>query len=668
MRRYFSGLLLLLVSLNTTADEPAVTVETDVFKMSLEDLMQMTVTSVTRREDRFFDSAAAIYVITQEDIRRSGMTTLSDLLRMVPGMEVARFNSNIWAVTSRGFNSYFARKLLVLIDGRSVYTPLFSGVYWDVQDLMLEDVERIEVIRGPGGALWGANAMNGVINVITKSAADTRGGLFVGQGGTIEEINSGLRYGARLGDVDVRGYVKFSSFDSFRTAVGGAGFDDWHTLRGGFRLDWQRSERDRLTVQADTYGGERGVANAGYISFDPLVRHRGWDEEEVSGGNLLARWERDSGGEPRWTLEFYCDRAKRDADSLGQRIDTLDLEFDYFFPRRGRHRITMGGGQRVVSDDLRGSLINMTYPPHQTSYLTNAFAQDEITVSDRVRFTLGSKFEWSSYTGFEILPNARVRFRVDERQVVWGAVSRAVATRSRLDRDMRINRFIFEQPDGSLILGSLFGNRDMESEDLLAVEIGYRSQATSRCFLDLTAFYFRYDNITSQESEAPFFENAFPPPHLTIPVRYDDKLDARSHGLEAAVRWQVRDHWGIHGTLSWLELDLVPEASSNDRQTEDRMEGSSPSFQFSIRSELDVGRRFEIDHALYYVDRLDTGGVPSHLRADMRVGFRLSADLELSVVGQNLLEGDHRELGATVNGNLPSHIPRSFISRLTVKF
>ncbi|MCP4659915.1 MAG: TonB-dependent receptor [bacterium] len=668
MRRLLLCLLLLLISVNTTAGEPAAPVETDVFKMSLEDLMQMTVTSVTRREDRFFDSAAAVYVITQEDIRRSGMTTLPELLRMVPGMEVARFNSNIWTITSRGFNSYFARKLLVLIDGRSVYTPLFAGVYWDVQDLMLEDVERIEVIRGPGGTLWGANAMNGVINVITKSAADTRGWLVVGQAGTIEKLDAGLRYGARLGEVDLRGYAKFSSFDSFQPAAGGAGFDDWHTLRGGFRLDWQRSERDRLTVQADVYGGERGVANAGYVSFDPLVRHSGWDVDEVSGGNLLARWERGSGDETRWALVFYCDRARRDEDALGQRIDTLDLELDYFFPRRGRHRVTVGGGQRVVSDDLRPSLTNMTYPLSQTSYLTSAFAQDEITVSDRVRFTLGSKFEWSSYTGFEILPNARVLFKVDERRVVWGAISRAVSTPSRLDRDVRINRFVFEQPDGSVILGALFGNRDIESEELLAVEIGYRSQATARLFLDLTAFHFRYDNITSQESEAPFFETAFPPPHLTLPMRYDDKLDARSSGIEAAVRWQVRDHWRIHGSLSWLELDLVPEASSNDQRTEGRAEGNSPGFQFSIRSQLDVGRRFEIDHALYYVDRLDTGGVPSHLRADMRVGFRLGANLDLSLVGRNLLEGDHRELGETVNANLPFHIPRSFMSRLTLRF
>ncbi len=668
MRRFLLCLLLPLVSLSATASKPAAPAETDVFKMSLEDLMQMTVTSVTRREDPFFDSAAAIYVITQEDIRRSGMSTLPELLRMVPGMEVARFNSNIWAVTSRGFNSYFARKLLVLIDGRSVYTPLFSGVYWDVQDLMLEDVERIEVIRGPGGTLWGANAMNGVINIITKSAADTPGGLFAAQGGTIEKLDGGLRYGVRLGEVDLRGYAKFSSFDSFRAAAGGTGIDDWHTLRGGFRLDWQRSERDRLTVQADVYGGERGVANAGYVSFDPPVRHRGWDEDEVSGGNLLARWERGSGDDTRWTLKFYCDRARRDEDALGQRIDTFDFELDYFFPRRGRHRITVGGGQRVVSDDLRVSLINMTYPLSQTSYLTSAYAQDEITVSERVRFTLGSKLEWSSYTGFEILPNARVLFKVDERRVVWGAISRAASTRSRLDRDMRINRFIFEQPDGSLVLGALFGSRDIESEELLAVEIGYRSQVTSRLFLDLTTFHFHYDNITSQESEAPFFETAFPPPHLTLPMRYDDKLDARSCGFEAAVRWQVRDHWRIHGTLSWLELDVIPGPSSNDQRTEGRTEGNSPGFQFSIRSQLDVGRRFEIDHALYYVDRLDTGGVPSHLRADMRVGFRLGEDLELSFVGRNLLESDHRELGDTVNGNQPFHIPRSFMSRLTVRF
>jgi len=403
----------------------------DLTELTLEQLMTVEITSASKKEEPLWDSAAAVFVITGEDIRRAGMKSIPEALRLAPGVQVAQFGANRWAISARGFNATFSNKLLVLIDGRTVYTPLFAGVFWDAQDTLLEDIERIEVIRGPGGTLWGANAVNGVINIITKQAKATQGGYVEVGGGTEERGFVGTRYGGRIGsDLFYRGYFKYANHDNLVTATGHEGIDDWRTYRGGFRLDWEPSTRDTVTVQGDLYKGDFGQTLPIPSLLPPFSATRE-SRDDFAGGNVLSRWRHRMADRRETSVQFYYDRTHRDELLFHETRDTVDLEFQHRFPLGARHDLIWGVDTRVTIDALNkiNSPTLVFEPRRRTDHLVSGFIQDQIAlIHDRLMLTLGSKFEHNSFSGFEAQPNARLVYSPNAWNRVWTAVSRAVRT------------------------------------------------------------------------------------------------------------------------------------------------------------------------------------------------------------------------------------------------
>ncbi len=643
----------------------------DLTELGLEELMNIEVTSVSKREQRLSEAAAAIYVITQEDIHRSGATSIAEALRLAPGLNVARIDSNKWAISSRGFNDFFANKLLVLMDGRSVYTPLFSGVFWDVQDTLLEDVDRIEVIRGPAGTLWGANAVNGVINIITKRAEDTQGGLVSAGGGNEERGFGDIRYGGKLGDnAYYRAYAKYFNRDDFVDASGNKGADGWQVGRGGFRFDWNLAASDSLTVQGDYYDGEVG-ANITTTSLSPPFARPVIGDFPISGGNILGRWKRSLSSTSGLLLQLYYDRTERKSPVHREARDTVDLEFQHTFVLGRRHEIVWGLGYRFTSDQIDPSPTVSFTPSSRGDNLFSAFVQDEITlVEKRLRLTLGSKFEHNDYTGFEAQPNARLLWTPDERHSIWAAISRAVRTPARFEHTVRANLTVFPGPSPvcpvPLCETSLFGDERFKSEELLAYELGYRAQLTQWLSLDIATFYNVYSNLRTIEPTAPFFEGSPFPPHLVLALRPENRLDGETYGVEIASTLNVTDHWKLNLGYTFLKIRLDRDASSLDSAAENP-EGESPRNQFHVRSYVDLPYNVRFDTAVYYVDSLPQRNVPSYIRVDARLGWYPVKGLEVSVAAQNLFDDRHPEFGP---GFLvtPTQIERSVYGKVTWRF
>jgi iron complex outermembrane receptor protein len=652
----------LSIAAGARADEGEQAPETpkaDLTELSLQDLMNIEVTSASKKAEKLSETAAAVFVITQEDIRRSGVTTIPEALRMVPGVQVARLNASSWAISARGFNDQFAQKLLVLIDGRSVYTPLFSGVYWDLQDTFLDDIDRIEVIRGPGGALWGANAVNGVINIITKRAEDTQGSLLTTGMGTEEKGFAALRHGGLLGESGhYRVYAKWFDRDG--------GPDSWDTTRAGLRADWALGDRDILTAQGDWYDGDRAGRSTIPTLTPPFSETLGM-ESRVSGGNVLLRWERQLSDDSDLHLQLYYDRTEHGEGSGIQR-DTFDLDFQHRFPLGERHEVLWGLGYRSSADDIPGSATFSVDPGSRHDELLSAFVQDQIALQqDRLQLTVGSKFERNDYTGFEVQPSARLSWRPSGHETAWAAVSRAVRTPSRMEHDGRVNVAALEMPGAGVTLVSLFANRDMESEDLLAYELGYRTQASDELFLDIAGFYNCYDDLWTLEPGEPFVELSPSPPHLVLPSFADNKMSGETYGVELAAQWQATDRWRLDAAYSFLRMDLHLDADSGDTMLS-QAEGKSPRHQFSLRSAVDLRENLELDWWLRYVDGLPSLGVGSYVDLDVRLGWQPREDLELSIVGQNLFESGDPQFGPSFVGNTATSVERGVYAKATWHF
>lgn len=645
-------------------------------ELELETLMNLEVTSVSKKAERLSQASAAVFVITQEDIRRSGATSIPELLRMVPGVQVARIDANKWAISARGFNGRFANKLLVLIDGRSVYTPLFSGVYWDVQDLMLEDIERIEVIRGPGATLWGANAVNGVINIITKSAWDSRGGIVTGGVGTEERAFGSMRYGGRIGqDTAFRAYAKYFSRDDTVDAEGRGVGDDWDVLRAGFRLDSDLSLTDMITLQGDVYTGKAGVSyNLG--TFTPPFFRVVKDKTDISGGNIVVRWKRVFSETSDLVLQTYYDRTER-SDVIGGEVrDTIDLDFQHRFGLGEAHTVIWGVGYRYTRDRIRSSFEFSFEPSKRSDDLLSAFIQDDfVLVKDRLRLTLGAKFEHNDYTGFEVQPNARISWTPDERHALWASVSRAVRTPSRADRHVQVLRQV--DPPGSLFPGSpptavfLLGSDDMDSEKLMAFELGYRAMISERLSFDAAAFYNKYDSLRSGEMGMPALRFT-PAVHFVLPVSADNTAFGETYGVEVAADWKMLDWWRLQAAYSYLQMQLHLDRGSTDVFTAG-IEGESPHHQFSLRSSMDITRNLEFNTHLRYADRLHRDEparehVKSYVELDAVLSWKPRKDLTVTVAGMNLLDNQHPEFIPEFVGLVPSEVKRSVYGKLTWRF
>lgn len=636
----------------------------DFTQLTLEELANFPVTSVSKTEENLSRAAAAIHVITQEDIRRSGVTSIPEALRLAPGIQVARVDAHTWGITARGFNDVFANKLLVLQDGRSIYTPLFSGVYWDVQDTLLDDIDRIEVIRGPGATLWGANAVNGVINIITKSAKSTQGLLVTGGSGTEEHLLGGARYGGKIGEhAHFRVYGKYFTRDDSASSQGGDANDHWQMSRGGFRVDWDPAELNHLTFQGDIYDGTVKQSNLRLSPtppFTPFVDTRGHDD--VSGGNLLGRWTHAFGDEAEFMFQAWYDRMYRQSDVFEETRNTWDMEAQQRFGLWGRHDVIVGLGYRLMEDETRGSFDVSLDPAERTTDVLSAFVQDKITlVRDRLWFTAGSKFEHNDYTGFEVQPSGRLSWAPHEHHTLWASVARAVRTPSRAESDVRLNQGPVLPPG---IVTSLFGTPDYGSEELVAYELGYRVQPEERISLDLALFFNDYDKLRSIEFAG--FRPAPAPPHLRFEA--DNRLKGETYGGELAVNYQAARWWRLRLAYSYLQIELETKDNSTDTTSVTDIEGSSPENQVSLISSFELPDNFTLDLWARYVDRLPARDVGRYFTFDARLAWRPMPNLELSVVGQNLWDPRHSEFRSALVPVERTEVERSVYAKVTWHF
>ncbi len=639
--------------------------------LSLEELMKVEVTSVSKQAQPLFQAAAAIFVITQEDIRRSGVTTIPEALRMAPGIQVARLNTHRWAVSSRGFNGEFANKLLVLIDGRTVYSPLFSGVFWDAQDTVLEDIDRIEVIRGPGASLWGANAVNGVINIITKKAKETQGLLAVMGGGTDERAFTTLRYGAAVGEhTHARLYGKFSERDDFVRSDGTPGGDDWRNGRGGFRLDHDLSSQDSFTVQGDYYRGTEEIEFAEPLLTPPYGRFIR-DKRSYSGGNVLSRWKHTFSDTSSFLVQAYYDRTERDSDLFNERRDTFDIDLQHSFAWGQTHRLIWGLGYRVTSDHIASSTTIRTTPSSRALNLFNGFVQDEFTlIPNTLAVTAGTKVEHNDFTGWVVQPSGRLRWTPTQTLMFWGGISHAIRTPSRTEEDSVLDQRALPPnalfPGSPVALTSFGGQRGFRNESLVAYEIGTRYQPMEVWSIDIAAFYNRYDRLRSIEPGVPSLATSPLPPHLVVPFVAHNKLAAETYGVEVSSEWRPIDWWQLRATYSYLRIQMITGLSLDPIGK--NATGESPQHQASIRSLMQLPRNIEFDMWGRFVDQLPALNIPAYVSLDIRLGWKPINNLDISLVGQNLLESRRPEFSSSLVAQSATEIQRGAYVKLTYRY
>jgi iron complex outermembrane receptor protein len=612
--------------------------------LSIEDLMNVHVTSATKEDQTLSQVAEAIFVIGQEDIRRSGATNIPDLLRMVPGLDVAQINANTWAISARGFNSQFANKLLVLVDGRAVYTPLLGGVDWDTVDVTLEDIDRIEVIRGPGGTVWGNNAVNGVINIITKKAQDTQGATVTGGGGTIGQGFGTAQYGGSIKEgTAYRVFTNYLTHDPFPAIGGGSGGDGWHLLHGGFRVDSDLSGTDTLTLQGDLYAGDEGESIVHSILSPPEnlneFRHTG-----LSGGNVLGRWNRKFSTQSDLTVQFYFDRYMRTGPESRELRNTVDFDLRHHVVLSPRHDLTWGLGYRYSADQTVGTIDQAFVPADRSGQLWNFFLEDQITLQpDVLHLYLGTKLENNYFTGFVLEPSIRLAWSVSKRQTLWASISDADRAPSR--HDLNLVATLAALPGPSEVV--LLGNPKLQSEGVVAYELGYRTEINNRISIDLATFVNSYRNLESQEPLPSYFEPDTSPPLLVLPKSFANNIHGTTAGAEASVQWKVTNWWTLSPGYSFLEMDLHTNLDSLDTTTVPDTQGSNPGHQAQLRSHLKLPHGLEWDSSAYFVGALPAQLVPSYTRLDSMLTWKLSERGQLSIVGQNLLADRHVEADDT---------------------
>ncbi|HTA51247.1 MAG TPA: TonB-dependent receptor [Candidatus Acidoferrum sp.] len=641
----------------------------DLTQESLKDLMNIEVTSVSQKAEKLSRTASAVFVITPEDIRRSGSTNLPDLLRMVPGVDVAQIDSNTWAISVRGLNQRFSNELLVLVDGRSVYTTEFGGVYWDTLDLPLEDIERIEVIRGPGGSAWGANAVNGVINIITRKTSDTLGALVVSGGGNVQEGFGTLQYGGNAGSsITYRAYAKYFNDDHYPDPMNQDGADGWRSLRGGFRIDAAPTAKDSLTFQGDIYTDREGTP-----AFDfPSITSPGLMPVNVtanlSGGFLEGAWNHTFSAQSITTLQVSYDRSER-GGLLSDDRGTLNLNFQHQYRGWSRQNLVWGLGYNHVASSSHGDFFVSFIPADLTTHLFSAFVQDEITLApDRLFLTAGIRLEHNYYTGVNAMPSARLAWTPDDHQTVWAAVSDAVRSPAQIDAGFRANLATFTEPDGTLALVALFGNPHVDDESLIAYEFGYRASIRDRLSVDFAAYYNDYNHQETDEPETPFFENTPAPPHLVIPSTFENLMHGEASGFEISANWKPLNRWTLSPGYAFEGIHMHTDPTSKDTTSAALAEGSSPVHSAQLRSHVTLWRSLTWDASTYFVDRLRDPVIPSYTRFDTQLSWKFGERGTFSLVGQNLLKDHHEEFFDATSSTRTTEMKRSAFAKFTWKF
>jgi iron complex outermembrane receptor protein len=616
--RAFAGLPILLAACAAAAAQsPSIQ---ELTEFSLEQLARIEVTSVSKKPQPLGEAPASIFVITADDIRRSGATSLPEALRLAPNLQVSQVSASAYNIRARGINNNSANKLLVLIDGRSVYSPLFAGVFWDVQDVLLEDVDRIEVVSGPGGTLWGVNSVNGTINVITRSAKSTTGGLVAGSAGSKHAIGS-ARYGGAWGDDGhYRVYGQYIDRNHSSTAAGTAVEDAWHMAQLGFRTDWERA-RDQVMVQGNAYRGLIGQPLPGSISISGTALALG--PIPVSGLNFTTRWNRRLDGGSEAMLQAYFDRTERTVPpTFGEKLDIVDLQFQHSVPLGPTHAIVWGAQLRYSDDHVTNSDVFAFLPGHLNQKWESLFGQSEHVLRDDLRLTVGARLERNDYTGTEFLPNVRLAWNLAPDHLLWSAASRTVRAPSRLDRDA----FVPGKPPFLLA-----GGPDVPSEVANVYELGYRGQPASSVSYSLTLFHADYDRLHTQEIA----------PSRTF-LTFAGAMEGKTRGIEMWGTWQATSAWrlsaGYTAQREWLRL----RPGSNDAAAVGTA-GRDPAHTWLIRSSLNLSRHADLDVTVRGVATLSNPAVPGYATADIHFGWRLAPGLELSLTARNLGDGGHGE-------------------------
>jgi iron complex outermembrane receptor protein len=635
--------------------------------LSLEELIDIDVTSVSMKEERWFTAPAAVHVVTGEDIRRSGVTSLAEALRLVPGMQVARYNSNEWAISARGFNDVWANKLLVLVDGRSVYNPLFAGVQWDIQDLVLEDVARIEVIRGPGATLWGANAVNGVINIVTKSSHETQGPLVSASAGTEDRVLGTARHGVTLRPgLTARGFAKYTRRDRLSDPFGSTETGEWDVARAGARADWRPSDRHHVMLDGAAYQGdvpEFQTVTSLTSPYQALVD----TVASMSGGWVLSRWEHRAAKGSDVTVQAYFDRITRERATFRDVRETWDLEVRHRFTA-GPMEVVWGTGYRHSTDHFTASFTLAFEPGDRQDNLWSFFVQNQLTlVPDRLALTAGTKLEHNTFSGFEAQPSVRMLWTPHPRHTVWASASRAVRTPARADHDVRYTAAAFPDSTGLVNVVQIRGNPEFRSEELLALEAGYRIRPARNLWVDLSAFFNQYDDLQTAMLGVPYVETAATPAYLVIPQLLVNGAEGSTHGVELLVHIQPLTRWRFTTSFSAIAMDISDQAADMPGADPDYITGRTPAYQGYVRSEFDLPKGLELDATLYAVDALPNQQVPAYTRLDARVGWRAYAGLTLSLGVQNALEARHAEFDATI-GSPVAQVERSVVGRIAWRF
>jgi iron complex outermembrane receptor protein len=616
--------------------------------LSLEELSQIEVTTPSKEPVKAFQTAAAIYVITGEDIRRSGATCIPEALRLAPGVEVARIDSNTWSIGIRGFGTNLTRSVLVLIDGRTVYTPLFDGTYWDVQDTMMEDIDRIEVIRGPGATIWGPNAVNGVINVITKSAKETRGAFVSAGGGNFVQGFLNARYGGGNDDgFNYRVYAKgFTRGPEYHPD--GQNYDDWRAAQAGFRMDWQKDNRDTFTLQGDVYDEEAGES-VGATSYTPPYSQTINSDALLSGENVMARWERVVNDGNDIHLQAYWDRTDRQTPNFAEIRNTFDIDFLQRVRLPFRQQLSWGLGARVDPVDDTEVVSGLQFLPlKRTDYLFTAFVQDEIGLVDRrLSLILGTKLLRTNFTGIAPQPSVRLLWTPSDKQTIWAAFTHALRTPSDSEEDFYLLGYITTLSNGTPYFARFNPNPNFAPEQLNGSELGYRRLLGQTLYIDIAGYYNHYHDLFSEDiTGAPSLQDNPPPPYFLLPAHFANGLLAYTKGVEIAPEWRPATFWRLRGSYSYLHMDVYGSPADKENvEPPSSVSGASPQHQVSVQSAFDLSKKLQLDLAFRYVSALPALTVPAYATGDARLGWRFNRQFELSLVGQNLFQPWHLEYG-----------------------
>ncbi|MFZ1206483.1 MAG: TonB-dependent receptor [Candidatus Acidiferrales bacterium] len=641
----------------------------DLTNQSLEDLMNIKVVSVSKTEQSVARTAAAIFVITQEDIRRSGATNIPDLLRMVPGMDVAQIDQNTWAIATRGFNARFGNELFVMVDGRSVYTPSFGGVYWDTLDVPLDDIERIEVIRGPGGSIWGTNAVNGVINIITKKASDTKGVLVSAGGGNVDQGFATVQYGGALGKhTDFRVFAKYFDEDHLPAITGGDGGDGWHSLRGGFRADTTISSKDSLSFEGDLYSTREGDPTVAFPTVTTPAAFPTERLDDLSGGFIQGRWTHTFSPQSGTDLQISYDRYSRD-DTVGDHSGLASVDFSDHLSAGERNNIVWGFSFFDSDANSHGTLFTSFVPSQINLPVYGTFIQDEIAIRpDRIYLTVGAKLEHNHFTDFNFMPSARVAWTPTSDQTLWAAVSDAVRSPSSLDAQFRANFASIDVPSQLPIEIAFIGNPHVDDESLIAYELGYRRTLDKRFSIDFASYFNDYNHQETDEPVPTFFEATPAPPHLVLATTYGNLMYGYTHGIEAFGAWKVTNRWTLNPGYAFEEIHMHLRPTSQDTGSVASAEGSSPGHSAQLRSRVELPLGLTWDTSAYFIGRLADPVEPSYTRLDTQLSWQFSEGGSLSVVGQNLAQGLHSEFLDATDSARTTLIKRSGYLKITWKF